>query len=128
MKSSPKNLNFIIIFRIHKEKNFFKVSFSEEYYHLLIYECVFSSHPEDGLLLKDWGRVVAQFIGNQWMCLSFLQKTAGTLRAPEAPEVLRAAVDALALLPGHLVLPVLDFMASVLPQVGRKRVGYRPYS
>lgn len=89
--------------------------------------CVFSSHPEDGLLLKNWGRIVAQFIGNQWMCLSFLQKTAGTLRAPEAPEapeILRAAVDALALLPGHLVLPVLDFMASVLPQVGRKREGY----
>ncbi|CAM4725701.1 unnamed protein product [Leuciscus chuanchicus] len=74
------------------------------------------SHPEDGLLLKDWGRIVAQFIGDQWTCLSFLQKSAGTVRAPEAPEVLRAAVDALALLPGHLVLPVLDFMASVLPQ------------
>ncbi|XP_067277311.1 probable methyltransferase TARBP1 isoform X2 [Pseudorasbora parva] len=75
------------------------------------------SNPEDGLLLKDWGRIVAQFIGDQWTCLSYLQKSAGTLRAPEAPEVLRAAVDALALLPGHLVLPVLDFMASVLPQV-----------
>ncbi|XP_077092542.1 tRNA (guanosine(18)-2'-O)-methyltransferase TARBP1 isoform X5 [Siphateles boraxobius] len=75
------------------------------------------SHPEDGLLLKDWGRIVAQFIGDQWTCLSFLQKSAGTVRAPEASEVLRAAVDALALLPGHLVLPVLDFMASVLPQV-----------
>ncbi|KAK7148239.1 hypothetical protein R3I93_012538 [Phoxinus phoxinus] len=75
------------------------------------------SHPEDGLLLKDWGRIVAQFIGDQWTCLSFLQKSAGTVRAPEAPEVLRAAVDALALLPGHLILPVLDFMASVLPQV-----------
>ncbi|KAG1930327.1 probable methyltransferase TARBP1 isoform X2 [Pimephales promelas] len=77
-------------------------------------------HPEDGLLLKDWGRIVAQFIGDQWTCLSFLQKCTGTVRAPEAPEVpevLRAAVDALALLPGHLVLPVLDFMASVLPQV-----------
>ncbi|XP_077092541.1 tRNA (guanosine(18)-2'-O)-methyltransferase TARBP1 isoform X4 [Siphateles boraxobius] len=74
------------------------------------------SHPEDGLLLKDWGRIVAQFIGDQWTCLSFLQKSAGTVRAPEASEVLRAAVDALALLPGHLVLPVLDFMASVLPQ------------
>ncbi|CAM4725637.1 unnamed protein product [Leuciscus chuanchicus] len=74
------------------------------------------SHPEDGLLLKDWGRIVAQFIGDQWTRLSFLQKSAGTVRAPEAPEVLRAAVDALALLPGHLVLPVLDFMASVLPQ------------
>ncbi|CAM4725661.1 unnamed protein product [Leuciscus chuanchicus] len=32
------------------------------------------SHPEDGLLLKDWGRIVAQFIGDQWTRLSFLQK------------------------------------------------------
>ncbi|XP_043111984.1 probable methyltransferase TARBP1 isoform X2 [Puntigrus tetrazona] len=72
------------------------------------------SDSVDGLMLKNWGRIVAQFIRDQWTCLCFLEKSAGTLRAP---EVLRAAVDALALLPGHLVLPVLDFMSSVLPQV-----------
>ncbi|KAK2896992.1 hypothetical protein Q8A67_011480 [Cirrhinus molitorella] len=75
------------------------------------------SDPVDNLILKDWGRIVAQFIRDQWTCLSFLQKSAGTLQASKAPEVLRAAVDALALLPGHLVLPVLDYMASILPQV-----------
>ncbi len=80
--------------------------------------CVYSSDSVDGLVLKDWGRIASQFIRDQWTCLSFLQKSAGTLRAPEAAEVLRAAVGALPLLPGHLVLPVLDFMALVLPQVG----------
>uniref|UniRef100_A0A8C1KU42 tRNA (guanosine(18)-2'-O)-methyltransferase TARBP1 n=1 Tax=Cyprinus carpio TaxID=7962 RepID=A0A8C1KU42_CYPCA len=76
--------------------------------------CVYNSDPVDSVVLKDWGRIVAQFIRDQWTCLSFLQKSAGTLQAPVASEVLRAAVDALALLPGHLVLPVLDFMASVV--------------
>lgn len=77
------------------------------------------SSPEDSPVLKDWGRIVAQFIRDQWMCLSFLQKSfpAGHLKAPEATEILRAAVEALALLPGHLVLPVLDYMTTVLPQV-----------
>ncbi|XP_017214335.1 probable methyltransferase TARBP1 isoform X4 [Danio rerio] len=75
------------------------------------------SHPEDSVVLKDWGRVVAQFIRDQWTCLSFLQRSDGTLQVPEAAEVLREAVEALALLPGHLVLPVLDFMSSVLPQM-----------
>ncbi|XP_057197829.1 probable methyltransferase TARBP1 isoform X2 [Triplophysa rosa] len=77
-----------------------------------------SVSPEDSPVLKDWGRIVAQFIRDQWMCLSFLQKSfpAGH---QQAPEVLRAAVEALALLPGHLVLPVLDYMMTVLPQVAQ---------
>lgn len=87
--------------------------------------CVYSSDSVDSLVLKDWGRIVAQFIRDQWTCLSFLQKSAGTLQAPEVPEVLRAAVDALALLPGHLVLPVLDFMASILPQVGHSCTSFQ---
>ncbi|XP_055026498.2 probable methyltransferase TARBP1 isoform X1 [Misgurnus anguillicaudatus] len=79
------------------------------------------SQTEDSPVLKDWGRIVAQFIGDQWKCLSFLQKSvpAGPPPTPEAPEVLRAAVEALALLPGHLALPVLDFMTRVFPQVAQ---------
>lgn len=75
--------------------------------------------PEDSPVLKDWGRIVAQFIRDQWTCLSFLQKSVpvGHMQTPEAPEVLRAAVEALALLSGHLVLPVLDYMTTVLPKV-----------
>uniref|UniRef100_A0A673HZZ1 tRNA (guanosine(18)-2'-O)-methyltransferase TARBP1 n=1 Tax=Sinocyclocheilus rhinocerous TaxID=307959 RepID=A0A673HZZ1_9TELE len=85
--------------------------------HIQVFQRTFSNDPVASVVLKDWGRIVAQFIRDQWTCLSFLQKSAGTLRAPVASEFLRAAVDALALLPGHLVLPVLDFMASVVPQV-----------
>lgn len=65
-------------------------------------------------LLRDWSRVVAYFIRDQWTCLSFLQKFA---EIPRAAEVFQAAIEALCLLPSDLVLPVLDFMCSALPQV-----------
>lgn len=80
-----------------------------------------SSDTDDSPLQRDWGRVVAQFIRDQWACVSILQRAGGFLRPPEAPGfpvALQAAVEALSLLPSNLVLPVLDFMASVLPQVG----------
>ena len=61
---------------------------------------------------------------DQWICLSLLVKAVGI---PEAGETTRASqtlqsalscgVEALALLPSDLVLPVLTFMETVLPQV-----------
>ncbi|XP_072526163.1 probable methyltransferase TARBP1 [Salminus brasiliensis] len=74
------------------------------------------SCPDDSPLLKDWGRVAAHFIRDQWTCLRFLQ----TFAKPEAPSAsgsFQAAVEAIALLPSDLVLPVLDFMSSVFPQM-----------
>ncbi|XP_062864262.1 probable methyltransferase TARBP1 [Trichomycterus rosablanca] len=69
---------------------------------------------DDGPALKDWGRVVAGFIRDQWACLCFLQDV---LDPPSSAAAFRAAVQALALLPSDLVLPVLDFMRSALPQM-----------
>ncbi|XP_058240445.1 probable methyltransferase TARBP1 isoform X1 [Hemibagrus wyckioides] len=68
-------------------------------------------------LLRDWSRVVAYFIRDQWTCLNFLQKFAET---PKATEAFHAAIEALSLLPSDLVLPVLDFMCAALPQVLHK--------
>ncbi|XP_060772471.1 probable methyltransferase TARBP1 isoform X2 [Neoarius graeffei] len=68
-------------------------------------------------LLRDWNRVVAYFIRDQWTCLSFLQKFAET---PRTTEAFQAAIEALSLLPSDLVLPVLDFMCAALPQVLHK--------
>lgn len=65
-------------------------------------------------LLRDWNRVVADFIRDQWTCLSFLQKFAET---PRTTEAFQAAIEALSLLPSDLVLPVLDFMCAAVPQV-----------
>ncbi|XP_069000980.1 probable methyltransferase TARBP1 [Embiotoca jacksoni] len=77
-----------------------------------------------GLLLQDWGRIAANFMRDQWICLNFLIKAVGI---PESVEVSRAtealsaalscSVEALALLPSDLVLPVLTFMETVLPQL-----------
>lgn len=75
-------------------------------------------------MLHDWGRVSAAFLRHQWVCLSFLIGAVGipdSVEVPGVPETLKAAlsrsVEALALLPSDLVLPVLTFMRTVLPQV-----------
>ncbi|XP_061692708.1 probable methyltransferase TARBP1 isoform X2 [Syngnathoides biaculeatus] len=74
-------------------------------------------------LLRDWGRTAAHFMRDQWICLSFLTKTLGfqDFELPKNKETVIAAlsccVDALALLPSDLVLPVLAFMETALPQL-----------
>uniref|UniRef100_A0A8K9WXC5 tRNA (guanosine(18)-2'-O)-methyltransferase TARBP1 n=1 Tax=Oncorhynchus mykiss TaxID=8022 RepID=A0A8K9WXC5_ONCMY len=77
------------------------------------------SVSEQGPLLKDWGRMAAHFIRDQWTCLGYGRRIGppGPLELPRASGSLQAAIEALSLLPSGLVLPVLDFMASMLPQV-----------
>ncbi|XP_065815574.1 probable methyltransferase TARBP1 isoform X2 [Labrus bergylta] len=77
-----------------------------------------------GPLLQDWGRVAASFMRDQWVCLSFLMKTVGLPECAETsrpPDALKAALscsmEALSLLPSDLVLPVLTFMETLLPQL-----------
>lgn len=79
-----------------------------------------------GPLLQDWGRIAANFMRDQWICLCFLVKAVGIPESVDvsgASETLKAAlscsVEALALLPSDLVLPVLTFMETVLPQVSQ---------
>uniref|UniRef100_A0AAY4CYJ9 tRNA (guanosine(18)-2'-O)-methyltransferase TARBP1 n=1 Tax=Denticeps clupeoides TaxID=299321 RepID=A0AAY4CYJ9_9TELE len=79
-----------------------------------------AAQQSDSPFLRDWGRIAAHFIRDQWTCLGFLQRSAahsGSQQASKACVALQAAVEALGLLPSDLVLPLLDFMASVLPQV-----------
>jgi len=75
-------------------------------------------------VLQDWGRTAAHFIRDQWACLGFLARWAGpgqTTNSPPSDQMLTAAlqcsVDALALLPSDLVLPVLAFMGVALARV-----------
>lgn len=73
-----------------------------------------------GPLLQDWGRIAANFMRDQWICLNFLVKSVEISRASETLKAaLSCSVDALALLPSDLVLPVLSFMETVLPQVSQ---------
>lgn len=85
---------------------------------------MFSDVGVQGPLLQEWGCIAANFMRDQWICLSFLIKAVGipeSVETSRAPEALKAAlgcsVEALALLPSDLVLPVLTFMETVLPQV-----------
>uniref|UniRef100_A0A4W5JIR3 Uncharacterized protein n=1 Tax=Hucho hucho TaxID=62062 RepID=A0A4W5JIR3_9TELE len=63
--------------------------------------------------------MAAHFIRDQWTCLGYGRRIGppGPLELPRASGSLQAAIEALSLLPSGLVLPVLDFMASMLPQV-----------
>ncbi|KAM7408889.1 hypothetical protein PAMA_002556 [Pampus argenteus] len=77
-----------------------------------------------GTVLQDWGRTAAHFMRDQWICLSFLIKAVGVPESVEISRVsetlstaLSCSVEALALLPSDLVLPVFTFMETVLPQL-----------
>ncbi|KAL0983871.1 hypothetical protein UPYG_G00134130 [Umbra pygmaea] len=74
---------------------------------------------EQGSVLQDWGRMAAHFIRDQWVCLGYGRRVGspGALDVSRASGALQAAIEALSLLPSDLVLPVLGFMTSVLPQV-----------
>ncbi len=56
--------------------------------------CVYSSDSVDGLVLKDWGENCVPVYSRSVDVSEFSAESAGTLRAPEAAEVLRAAVGA----------------------------------
>uniref|UniRef100_A0A673BT74 tRNA (guanosine(18)-2'-O)-methyltransferase TARBP1 n=1 Tax=Sphaeramia orbicularis TaxID=375764 RepID=A0A673BT74_9TELE len=88
------------------------------------YSPVSSSQMSHGPALQDWGRIVAHYMRDQWTCLSVLIKAVGIPESVEisrASETLKAAlscgVEALALLPSDLVLPVFTFTERVLPQL-----------
>ncbi|KAK7902159.1 hypothetical protein WMY93_018928 [Mugilogobius chulae] len=72
---------------------------------------------------QDWGRVVAHYLSNQWVCLSILSKTIGTSETEESrsSEILRlsvtCAIEGLSLLPSNLVLPIFTFLETALPQL-----------
>ncbi|KAJ8359784.1 hypothetical protein SKAU_G00163090 [Synaphobranchus kaupii] len=75
---------------------------------------------DEGPDLQGWGRLAAHFVRDQWTCLRFVlgsRVPPGPSQATPAPLVLESAMEALAVLPSDLVLPVLDCMTALLPQV-----------
>uniref|UniRef100_A0A8C9QTU9 tRNA (guanosine(18)-2'-O)-methyltransferase TARBP1 n=1 Tax=Scleropages formosus TaxID=113540 RepID=A0A8C9QTU9_SCLFO len=80
-----------------------------------------TSDSLDGLV-SGWGRMAARFVRDQWTCLRFLLNAnivSEVAELPPASLTLEAAVEALGLLPSDLVLPVLDCMVVLLPQVAQ---------
>ncbi|XP_047376102.1 probable methyltransferase TARBP1 isoform X3 [Sciurus carolinensis] len=86
---------------------------------------------EESSSCPGWGRIVAQYVHDQWVCLSFLLRRChplvpaaeGDQLEPSPPTVwtpaliLRAALDALSILPSDQVSPVFCCMKILVPQL-----------
>ncbi|XP_023096163.2 probable methyltransferase TARBP1 isoform X3 [Felis catus] len=90
-----------------------------------------SSLCEESSSSQGWGKIVAQYIHDQWVCLSFLLKkyhtliptSEGEILEPILPAVqmpvrtLQAALEALTVLPSDQVLPVFHCMKILVPKL-----------
>ncbi|XP_036042954.1 probable methyltransferase TARBP1 isoform X3 [Onychomys torridus] len=95
-------------------------------------------HPlENGSVLEEspsspgWGKTVAQYLHDQWVCLAFLLRRHGPLNpatesdmqecflpAVEMPaQTLRSALDVLTVLPADRILPVFRCMEVLVPKL-----------
>lgn len=92
---------------------------------------------EESLSSKGWGKVVAQYLHDQWVCLSFLLRKhhhlipstesdvlEGFLPTAETPvQALQAALDVLTVLPAGRILPVFRCMEVLVPKVRWRKEG-----
>ncbi|KAG8516600.1 putative methyltransferase TARBP1, partial [Galemys pyrenaicus] len=90
-----------------------------------------SSFFEESSFSQGWGKIVAQYIHDQWVCLSFLLKKyqtlipalEGNIVEPVLPAVqrpkrtLQFALEALTILPSDQVLPVFHCMKILVPKL-----------
>ncbi|XP_037366300.1 probable methyltransferase TARBP1 [Talpa occidentalis] len=90
-----------------------------------------SSFFEESSSSQGWGKIVAQYIHDQWVCLSFLLKKyhtliptlEGKIVEPVLPAVqmpirtLQFALEALTILPSDQVLPVFHCMKILVPKL-----------
>ncbi|XP_051470179.1 probable methyltransferase TARBP1 isoform X2 [Apus apus] len=79
---------------------------------------------------QGWGKIVARYVHDQWVCLRFLLNSCPSLSQEneETPEIslpttersrniLESALEALTILPSDQVLPVLDCMKILVPKL-----------
>ncbi|KAB1270794.1 putative methyltransferase TARBP1 [Camelus dromedarius] len=90
-----------------------------------------SSFSEESSSSQGWGKIVAQYIHDRWVCLSFLLKkyhtliptSEGEILEPILPAVqmpertLQSALEALTILPSDQVLPVFHCMKILVPKI-----------
>ncbi|XP_075851585.1 tRNA (guanosine(18)-2'-O)-methyltransferase TARBP1 isoform X1 [Microcebus murinus] len=86
---------------------------------------------EESSSSQGWGKIVAQYIHDQWVCLSFLLKKYHTLIPATESEILepflpavqmpvrtlQSALEALTILPSDQVLPVFHCMKILVPKL-----------
>ncbi|XP_026359932.2 probable methyltransferase TARBP1 isoform X1 [Ursus arctos] len=90
-----------------------------------------SSFFEESSASQGWGKIVAQYIHDQWVCLSFLLRkyhtlipvSEGDVPEPVLPAIqrpvrtLQSALGALTVLPSDRVLPVFHCMKVLVPKL-----------
>ncbi|XP_021566297.1 probable methyltransferase TARBP1 isoform X2 [Carlito syrichta] len=90
-----------------------------------------NSFFEESSSSQGWGKIVAQYIHDQWVCLSFLLKKYHTLIPTTENEIrelflpavqmpvrtLQSALEALTILPSDQVLPVFRCMKILVPKL-----------
>ncbi|KAM9613518.1 putative methyltransferase TARBP1 isoform 1-T1 [Trichechus inunguis] len=90
-----------------------------------------SSFFEESSSSQGWGKIVAQYVHDQWVCLSFLLKKYHTLIPTTESEILepflpavqmprktlQSALEALTILPSDQVLPVFQCMRILVPKL-----------
>lgn len=86
---------------------------------------------EESSSSKGWGKIVAQYLHHQWICLSFLLRKHHPLipaterdvlecflPAVEMPvQTLQSALEVLTVLPASRILPVFRCMEVLVPKV-----------
>uniref|UniRef100_A0A8C5IYW9 tRNA (guanosine(18)-2'-O)-methyltransferase TARBP1 n=1 Tax=Junco hyemalis TaxID=40217 RepID=A0A8C5IYW9_JUNHY len=79
---------------------------------------------------QGWGKIVARYVRDQWICLRFVLNSFGTLAqgceetsvmslsmAERSKEILQSALEALSILPSDQVSPVFDCMKVLVPKL-----------
>ncbi|KAL9864862.1 putative methyltransferase TARBP1 [Geothlypis trichas] len=79
---------------------------------------------------QGWGKIVARYVRDQWICLRFVLNSFATLAqgceetsvmslsmAERSKEILQSALEALSILPSDQVSPVFDCMKVLVPKL-----------
>ncbi|XP_064269886.1 probable methyltransferase TARBP1 isoform X1 [Passer domesticus] len=79
---------------------------------------------------QGWGKIVARYVRDQWICLRFVLHSFATLApgneetsvmslstAERSKEILQSALEALSILPSDQVSPVFDCMKILVPKL-----------
>lgn len=82
---------------------------------------------------QGWGKIVARYVRDQWICLRFVLNSFPALAqgceetsvmslstVERSKEILQSALEALSILPSDQVLPVFDCMKVLVPKVKDK--------
>uniref|UniRef100_A0A4W3K2G7 tRNA (guanosine(18)-2'-O)-methyltransferase TARBP1 n=1 Tax=Callorhinchus milii TaxID=7868 RepID=A0A4W3K2G7_CALMI len=96
----------------------------------LVSAALYSNDNETGSSIQGWGKIAAQFVCNQWICIHFAFNKCDqfitssdknldlSLPVVENPALtLQACTEALSIVPSDQVLPILQCMRILIPKV-----------